>query len=71
MQDSYSFFTRMVDELVEFSEHDPELAEGLRWIDSQAQKYGINFYEMVFRVLYKYDVDNKAKNWLETKTSFS
>ena len=57
----------MVDELVEFSEYDPELKEGLKWIDSQAQKLGISFYEMVFHVLYKYDVDKKARKWLETR----
>jgi len=28
----------MVDELVEFSEHDPELADGIKWLDGQAQK---------------------------------
>jgi len=33
-----SFFTNMVDELVDFSEYDPELAEGLKWIDSEASK---------------------------------
>ncbi len=54
----------MVDELVEFSEYDPELAEGLRWIDSEAQKRGITFYEMVFHVLHRYDADTRAKDWL-------
>jgi hypothetical protein len=62
-----SFFTNMVDELVEFSEYDPELAEGLKWIDGEAQKRGISFYEMVFDVLHRYDVDTKAKDWLANK----
>jgi len=62
-----SFFTNMVDELVEFSEYDPELAEGLRWLDSEAQKRGITFYEMVFHVLHRYDIDTKAKEWLSTR----
>ena len=38
---SYNFFRRMVDELVDFSEHDPELADGIKWLDLQAQKKGI------------------------------
>jgi len=63
----HSIFNRMVDDLVEFSEYDPELKEGLQWIDGQAQKLGISFYDMIFDVLYKYDVDNKAKKWLETR----
>ena len=29
MLESHSFFTRMVDELVEFSEHDAELSDGI------------------------------------------
>jgi hypothetical protein len=30
MSESQTFFTKMVDELVEFSEHDPELSDGLK-----------------------------------------
>ena len=64
MLEANSFFTNMVDELVGFSEYDPELAEGLKWIDSEAHKQGITFYEMVFHVLHRHDVDSKAKDWL-------
>lgn len=67
MLEPHSFFTNMVDELVEFSEYDPELKDGLTWIDSEARKRGITFYEMVFMVLHKYDVDVKAKEWLQTR----
>ncbi len=67
MLESHSFFTKMVDELVEFSEYDPELADGIRWLDEQAQKKGISFYDMVFEVLYKHDINSKAKNWLNNK----
>ena len=57
----------MVDELVEFSAHDPELADGIKWLDRQAQKKGITFYDMVFEVLYSHDVNSKAQNWLKTR----
>ena len=67
MIESQVFFSKMVDELVEFSEHDTELADGIKWIDSQAQKKGITFYDMVFEVLYKHDVNSKAKDWLKTR----
>ena len=67
MFESRTFFSRMVDELVNFSESDPELADGIRWLDDQAQKKGISFYDMVFEVLYKHDVDSKAKDWLSTR----
>jgi len=63
----HGFFTKMVDELVDFSEYDPELADGIRWLDEQAQKEGISFYDKVFAVLYRHDVNEKAKEWLRDK----
>ena len=67
MLGSHTFFTRMVDELVEFSEHDPELSDGLKWLDGEAQKKGLSFYDMVYQVLYKHDVNSKAKEWLNSR----
>ena len=67
MLDSHNFFTKMVDELIEFSEFDPELADGIKWLDTQARKKGISFYDMVFEVLYRHDVDSKAKSWLSSR----
>ena len=67
MLESQTFFTRMVDELVEFSEHDPELSDGLKWLDGEAQKKGLSFYDMVYQVLYKHDVNSKAKEWLNSR----
>ena len=67
MLESRTFFTNMVDELVEFSEHDPELSDGIKWLDSQAQKKGLSFYDMVFEILYKNDVNSKAKDWLNSR----
>ena len=67
MMKSHNFFRKMVDELVEFSAHDPELADGIKWLDNQAQKKGITFYDMVFEVLYSHDVNSKAQNWLKTR----
>ena len=67
MLESRTFFTNMIDELVEFSEHDPELSDGIKWLDSQAQKKGLSFYDMVFEILYKHDVNSKAKDWLNSR----
>jgi len=67
MLESHTFFTKMVDELVEFSEHDPELSDGLKWLDGEAQKKGLSFYDMVYQVLYKHDVNSKAKEWLNSR----
>ena len=61
------FFSKMVDELVEFSQYDPELADGVRWLDGQANKKGITFYDAVFEVLYKHDVNQKASDWLRKR----
>ncbi len=66
MPESRTFF-KIVDELVTSSEYDPELADGIKWLDDQAQKKGITLYDMVFEVLYRHDVDSKAKTWLRTR----
>ena len=67
MSESQTFFTKMVDELVEFSEHDPELSDGLKSLDGEAQKNGLSFYDMVYQVLYRHDVNSKAKDWLNSR----
>ena len=67
MFESQTFFTKMVDELVEFSEYDPELSDGIRWLDGEAQKKGLSFYDMVYQVLYRHDVNSKAKEWLNSR----
>jgi hypothetical protein len=67
MSESNTFFTKMIDELVEFSEYDPELSDGIKWLDEQAQKKGLTFYDMVYQVLYKHDVNYKAKEWLNSR----
>ena len=67
MQDSNSVFVHMVDELVKFSEHDPELAEGIRWLDGKAQQRGITFYDIVFEVLYKYNINSQARQWFTAR----
>mgnify|MGYP006102384319 FL=1 len=67
MLESNTFFTKMIDELVEFSEYDPELSDGIKWLDAQAQKKGLTFYDMVYQVLYRHDVNSKAKDWLNSR----
>jgi len=67
MLESNTFFTKMIDELVEFSEYDPELSDGIKWLDEQAQKKGLTFYDMVYQVLYRLDVNSKAKDWLNSR----
>ena len=65
--EAQSFFHKMVDDLVDFSAFDDELADGIRWLDEQAKKKGISFYDMVFQILYKHDVNARAKQWLDTR----
>ena len=62
-----TFFHKMVDDLVEFSEYDDELADGIKWIDTEAQRKGVSFYDEVFRVLYNHDVNARARKWLDTR----
>ena len=65
--DDNTFFTKMIDEIVLGAENDPELKDGLKWIDEQALKKGISFNDMIFEVLYRHDVRSKAKEWLKKR----
>jgi len=62
-----SIFTTLVDELVKNADFDQELKEAIEFLDREAQKRGISFYEIVFERLYKHDVKTKAKDWLNSR----
>ena len=62
-----TFFIKMVDDLVDFADHDPELKDGLAYVDKQAQEKGVSFYDMVYQILYKHDLEHKAKEWVDNK----
>ena len=64
---SYESFCNMVDHIVEYSNGDPELIDGLKWIDKQAYEENITFYQMMFNVLNSHDINERAKSWLESK----
>ena len=67
MSPGFPFFRKMVDELVEYSQYDPVLADGIKWLDGVAFKKGISFYDAVFDVLYRHDVNFKAQTWLKDR----
>lgn len=60
-------FQMLVDELIEFSKKDPELADGIKWLDEQAIKQGVTFYDKVYEILFQYDVSQNARKWLNDK----
>ena len=62
-----TFFIKMIDNLVDFADHDPELKDGLVYVDKQAQEKGVSFYDMVYQILYKHDLAAKAKEWVDNK----
>jgi hypothetical protein len=62
-----NIFTNLVDELVKNAEFDLELKEAIEFLDLEAQKKGISFYDVVFERLYKYDAKTKAKEWLNSR----
>jgi len=71
MLESQTFFTKMVDELVEFSEHDPELSDGLKWLDGEAQKRDYHF--MIWFIKYCINMMStlKQKNGLTLEIRFN
>ncbi|AIC15749.1 hypothetical protein [Nitrososphaera viennensis] len=62
-------FMKIVDDLVVSAEGDPELAEGLKWIDMQSRKNGVTFYEMALLILKKHMAERRAKEWMRAKSA--
>ena len=60
-------FNKMVDDLVVFSEHDKELADGIKWLDSIAINQGVSFYDVVYKILYQHHIKERAKEWRKNK----
>lgn len=57
-------FCRMVDELVlEKAQVDQELKDGLQWLDERARLEGMDFYDMVYKVLLNHENEKRAKEW--------
>ncbi|HEU4985337.1 MAG TPA: hypothetical protein VFT58_06825 [Nitrososphaera sp.] len=64
-------FIKVVDDLVVSAEGDPELAEGLKWIDMQSRKNGVTFYEMALLILKKHMAERRAKEWMKARSEAS
>jgi hypothetical protein len=57
-------FTRIVDDLVLASENDEGFTEVIKWVDTQSQKNGISFYEMVYNITDKLLTKKRAQHFL-------
>lgn len=64
-------FRDKVDCIVLGAQSDPELKEGLKYIDEEAQHRGITFYEMIFFVVYMHTDRTSVKEWVSTHSSNS
>lgn len=62
-------FKDLLDDLVLYSESDIELAEGLKWIDREAARRQISFYQMGYLVMHKYEMDERAQTWRKSNVS--
>ena len=60
-------FERMIDEIVIFSEHDPTLAESIKFIDEEAFKEGITFYDMIAKMMEMPGAEQRAEDWLRKR----
>ncbi|WP_148701440.1 hypothetical protein [Candidatus Nitrososphaera evergladensis] len=61
-------FMKIVDDLVVSAEGDPELAEGLKWIDMQSRRNGVTFYEMALIILKKHMAERRAREWMKARS---
>lgn len=59
---------KFCDELIIASENDPELEDGLKWLDELAQKKGISFYEVLWRVVMMDRTDEDMGDFMQSIT---
>ena len=57
----------MVDNMIDLAQHDPELLDGIQWLDKISIREGISFYDKVYELLGKKSADDKAKAWNEER----
>lgn len=63
------FFIDVIDELVLMGDDDKELKAGLQYCDEQSKIQGLSFYEICYRILYKREIRDNAKRWLDEKSN--
>jgi len=60
----------MIDEIIlHEAPKDQELADGLKWLNSQAFKQGIDTYQIIYHYLYKQDLEKKAQAWMQSRNN--
>jgi hypothetical protein len=57
----------MDDLILERWDKDAELRDGIRWVEDEAARQGVSFYEMAFQIIEKYLAERSAKRWLRSK----
>ena len=60
-------FRQMVDDIIGFTDYDPELASGIKWLDKTDKLGDMDFYDKVFECLYRREISEKAKKWNEER----
>jgi len=60
-------FINKVDSLILNKDNDPELAEGLNYIDKKCQESGQDVYQVIMQYVYKDYIKTRTKEWINTK----
>ena len=61
-------FTEMVDELLLVEcDKDPELKESMAWLDGEARRLGLDYYDMICKIVLDNEASKNAKEWLSKK----
>ena len=62
-------FRKMIDDIVlDLAPHDPELVDGINWLDYQGRKEGLDFYQICKKIMSKHDAKDRANTWMKTIT---
>lgn len=58
-------FCKIIDDLVLSAKPNTDLQIGMEWIDNEARKNNMTFYEMALIVMRKDMAERRAKEWLK------
>ena len=60
-------WVELIDCVVLSSEEDPDLKEGLKYLDEKAQHRGISIYDMLIEVYQKKELEKRIQDWKAAK----
>ena len=60
---------QMLDDIILGAKKDSELEGGIKWIDEQGTKQGVDFYEVAIPLIRRYCAEKRAREWNNSRSA--